>query len=122
MPKQTLSGSLDEQCEFLYALAVEKMRQGNFTGAVHLLREIVKHAPDYRDASELLAEAKQRKSSQTFLLMAALVGAALFVAIGSVVGVANDLLFFVFMFVGGLVGYGVGNLLNSYRNVQYPSR
>ena len=38
--KQTLIGTLDEQCEFLYDLALEKMDQGNYTGAAHALKEI----------------------------------------------------------------------------------
>ncbi|HMN31708.1 MAG TPA: hypothetical protein PKE45_26400, partial [Caldilineaceae bacterium] len=54
MPKQLLTGTLEEQCEFLYTMAVEKMAQGNYTGAVHALKEVVKHAPDFRDAQALL--------------------------------------------------------------------
>ena len=65
MAKQALSGSLEEQCEFLYTLAVEKMGDGNYTGAVHALKEIVKYAPDYRDSAELLAEAKRRKPTDS---------------------------------------------------------
>lgn len=62
MPKQTLTGTLEEQCEFLYQLAQEKMAQGNYTGAVHALQEVTKHAPTFRDAAALLREAKQKKS------------------------------------------------------------
>jgi hypothetical protein len=61
MPKQVLTGTLDEQCEFLYSLAQEKIGQGNYTGAVHVLKEIVKHKPDYRDA---VAIAGRNKGAQ----------------------------------------------------------
>ena len=54
MPKQLLTGSLEEQCQFLYSLALEKIQQGNYTGAVHALKEIVKYKPDFLDAADLL--------------------------------------------------------------------
>jgi len=62
MPKQLLTGALEEQCDFLYALAQEKMSEGNYTGAYHALKEVVKHAPQREEAVALLAVAKQRKS------------------------------------------------------------
>ena len=116
MPKESLSGTLNEQCEFLYDLAVEKMSQGNYTGAAHALKEILKYKPDFRDAQQLYQEVKERKSEQTFLLMMAFAGAAVFVAIGGVVGVPNDLVFLVVVVIGALVGYGVGNLISSFRS------
>jgi len=115
MPKQILTGALDEQCEFLYNLALEKIGQGNYTGAVHVLKEIVKYKPDYRDAAQLLAETKARKSEQTFLLLMAAVGGVVAVAIGGAVGVPNDLIFLFVLLIGALVGYGVGNLIQSFR-------
>lgn len=115
MPKQVLTGTLEEQCEFLYNLAQEKIGQGNYTGAVHVLQEIVKHKPDYRDAAQLLAETKARKSEQTFLLLMAMVGAVVAVAIGGMVGVPNDLIFLLVLLIGALVGYGVGNFVQSFR-------
>lgn len=115
MPKQTLEGTLEEQCEFLYQLALEKMEAGNFTGAVHALQEIVKYAPDYKDAAEQLQIARQRKSEQTFLLIFSLIGAILFVGVGTTLGLGNDLWLFGFALVGLLIGYGAGNLLNSLR-------
>jgi len=115
MPKQLLTGTLEEQCDFLYNLAVEKMAQGNFTGAVHALQEVVTHAPDFRNAQALLAEAKTRKASQSRLLVAGLVGALLFVGIGTVLRIPNDLLFILLALVGALVGYGIGNWLESLR-------
>lgn len=116
MPNQTLTGTLEEQCEFLYNLAVEKMGQGNYTGAVHALKEIVKHKPDYRDAAQLLVEAKERKSEQTFLLLMAVVGASTAVAVGGMLGVPNDLVFLILVVFGALVGYGIGNLIRSFQH------
>lgn len=115
MPKQLLSGTLEEQCEFLYSLAQQKMVQGNFTGAVHALQEIVKHAPDFRDAVHLLAEAKQRKRAQTQLLWFAFGGATVFIAIGTAREISNDLVFIGLALVGALLGFFVGNYVQSLR-------
>lgn len=115
MPKQLLTGTLDEQCEFLYNLAVEKMKEGNFTGAVHALKEIVKYNPGFRDAKVLLDEAKQRKSEQNQLLWFAFGGAALFVFIGTMMELTNDLLFFGLIAIGALLGFFMGNLVRSLR-------
>jgi len=115
MPKETLTGSLDEQCDFLYTMAIEKMQQGNFTGAAHVLSEIVKHQPDFRDAQALLAEAKQRKAEQRWLLIISLIGLTGGVYIGSIRGAANDFWLLLYAGIGLLVGYAVGNLLNSLR-------
>ncbi len=115
MPKQLLSGSLDEQCEFLYNLALDKMEQGNYTGAVHAFQEIVKHNPDFRDAEARLVEAKARKAQQNQLLWFAFGGAAIFVLIGTMIQVGNDLIFLVIAAVGGLLGFMLGNLVQSLR-------
>lgn len=115
MPKQLLTGTLDEQCEFLYNLAHEKMEQGNFTGAVHALQEIVKYNPNFRDASTVLAEAKRRKAEQSQLLWFAFGGAALFVLFGTVMQLGNDLFFLGLIAVGALVGFFVGNFVRSFR-------
>jgi hypothetical protein len=116
MPKQLLTGSLDEQCAFLYELAQQKMAQGNYTGAVHALKEIVKYAPDYRDAAELLAEAQRRKSAHTMLLLFAFGGAALFIGIGTVTQVGNDLVFIGLAVTGALLGYLVGTWVAARRS------
>lgn len=115
MPKQLLTGTLEEQCEFLYTLAEQKMAQGNYTGAVHALKEIVKYAPEYRDAARLLAVAQQRKREQSILLWYATGGAALFVGIGTLLQVGNDFLFLGLMVLGGIVGFFVGNYILSFR-------
>lgn len=115
MPKRLLTGTLDEQCEFLYTLAQEKMQQGNYTGAIHALQEIAKYRPDYRETAQLLAEARRRKSEHTFLLLAAFGGAAIFIGIGTVIQVGHDLLFLGLALVGGLLGYWAANLARSVR-------
>lgn len=109
MPKQILTGSLDEQSAFLYDLAVRKMGEGNYTGAVHALDEIVKHNPGYRDAVELLLEARKRKSVHSWLLWFAIVGAVIGIAAGTLSGMPNDLYLLGLGLVGALVGYLVGN-------------
>ena len=115
MPKQELSGSLEEQCEFLYQLAVDKMAQGNFTGAAHALKEIVKYKPDFRDAADLLVEARKRKAEQRNLILLSLLGLSGGIFVGSQMNVANDLLLFVYAAAGALVGYAVGILIYSFR-------
>ncbi|RIK43369.1 MAG: hypothetical protein DCC57_17815 [Chloroflexi bacterium] len=95
MAKTLLTGSLDEQCEFLYTLAQTKMQQGNYTGAIHALKEIAKYQPGYRDTAQLLAEAQRRKAEHT--------------------QAGNDLVFLVLALAGGLLGYFAGNLMRSLR-------
>ena len=109
MPKQLLSGTLEEQCEVLYNLAEEKIRQGNYTGAVHALAEIVKHKPDFRDVAALLADVKRRKSVQTQLLWGGFIGAALGVGVGTLLQVRNDWVLLALAAAGVLTGYGLGN-------------
>jgi predicted Zn-dependent protease len=115
MPKQKLTGTLEQQCEFLYGLAITKIAQGNYTGAKHALEEIVKHKPDFRDAQELLAEVSRKKSDQTFLVVMAILGAAVGVAVGSLGQMGNDLVLLLLAGVGALLGYGAGNFIRSFR-------
>lgn len=109
--KKQLTGTLEEQCSFLYQLAQEKMASGNYTGAVYALKEIIKYKPDYGDAAQLLAKARLHKKAQTFRLVVSLIGAVIFTGIGSGVGLDNDLWLFAFAFAGLLVGYVVANLV-----------
>ncbi len=118
MPKTLLTGSLDEQCEFLYTLAQEKMQQGNYTGAIRALKEIAKYQPDYRDTRQLLAEAKRRKSDHTSLLLFGFGGATLFVGIGTLLQVSNDLILIALALIGLLVGYFAGNFIRSLRRTR----
>lgn len=87
------------------------MESGNYTGAAYALKEIVKHKPDYGDAAQLLEKARQHKKAQSFRLVISLAGAALFVGIGSTVGLNNDLWLFGMAFAGLLVGYLFANLV-----------
>ena len=109
--KKQLTGTLEEQCSFLYQLAQEKMASGNYTGAVYALKEIIRYKPDYGDAAQLLEKARQHKKVQTFRLVISLVGAVIFVGIGSGAGLDNDLWLFALAFAGLLVGYVVANLV-----------
>lgn len=115
MPKQKLSGTLEQQCEFLYGLAITKMAQGNYAGAKHALEEIVKHKPDFRDAQQLLAEVSRKKSDQTFLVVMAIVGGAVGVTVGSLGQLGNDLVLLLLAAIGALLGYGAGNFIRSFR-------
>ena len=115
MPKQKLTGTLEQQCEFLYGLAITKIAQGNYTGAKHALEEIVKYKPDFRDAQQLLQEVSRKKSDQTFLVVMAILGAAVGVAVGSIGQLGNDLVLLALAGIGALVGYGVGNYIRSFR-------
>lgn len=115
MPKEWLSGSLDEQCEFLYRTATDKMAEGNYTGAVYALREVVRHRPDYKDAARLLALARSRKRQQRNTLIFSLLGAILFVGIGTSAGLSNDFALLALALVGLLVGYAGVNLVSSLR-------
>ena len=111
MAKKLLTGTLEEQCSFLYQLAHEKMASGNYTGAVYALKEIVRYRPDYADASRLLAVAREEKRKQRNRIVISLVGAIVAIGIGSMIGVRNDLWLFAMAFVGLLVGYGAANLI-----------
>ncbi len=115
MPKQLLTGPLEEQCAFLYDLAQKKMAEGNFTGAVYALEEIVRYVPDYPGAAQLLEEARRRKAEQRHLLLWAILGAVAFVLLGSSLQIRNDLLLLLLGALGLFVGYGAGNLWCSFR-------
>jgi hypothetical protein len=115
MPKELLSGSLEEQCSFLYQIAQEKMQAGNYTGAIHALQEIVQHAPDYEDAAALLVLARERKTQQRNLLIFSLLGAAIFVGLGTFTGVSNDLLLLILALIGLAVGYGIASVISGWR-------
>ena len=111
MAKKQLTGTLDEQCSFLYELAQEKMASGNYTGAVYVLKEIIKYQPNYADAAQMLENARQHKKEQLFRLFISLGGAILFVGIGSTAGLRNDLWLLALAIVGLLIGYGISNLV-----------
>jgi len=115
MPKELLSGTLDEQCDFLYELALDKMKDGNYTGAFHALKEVVHHRPDDRAAADALAMAKFKKAEQRNLLLWSIAGGVLFSGIGTWLQLPNDLLLLGLVIIGVLLGYVLANLINSYR-------
>lgn len=115
MQRQELTGTLEEQCDFLYNLAQEKIADGNYTGAAHVLKEIVRHSPKYRDAATLLQEAEKRKAEQRALLTGGIVGAVLFVGLGTLIQLPNDIVFILLAILGAVLGYIIANLL--YRTV-----
>jgi hypothetical protein len=108
MPRTMLTGTLDEQCAFLMDLAQQKVAAGNYTGAVHALKEIQKHAPDYPGLSEWMAKAQVGKREQRVLVFSGFGGAILAVFIGTMVGVPNDLWLLGIALAWVLVGYLVG--------------
>lgn len=114
LAKKLLSGTLEEQCSFLYELAQEKIASGNYTGAVYALKEIVRHKPDFRDAADLLASARKHKRAQTFRLLFSLGGAVVLIGIGSTSGLHGDVWLLALGFSGLLAGYGAANLIQSF--------
>ncbi len=105
MVKKLLEGTLEEQCAFLYDLGVEKMKAGNFAGALHVFREVAKHDPTYRDVTVLLAEVKGRKSEQRQLILVGLGSGALFMAVGRLAGISHDLVLILAGALGLVCGY-----------------
>lgn len=91
------------------------METGNYAGASHALREIIKYAPEYENAAQLLAIVKQRQAEQRNRLLYSLLGAVLFVCIGSFLQISSDLVLLALAVVGLLVGYGAANVLRSFR-------
>ena len=110
MARQELQGTLEEQCEFLYRLAVEKMRNGNFSGALYALKELHRHNPDYRDVAVLLAEVKYRKARQRTLILAGLAGGTLFASIAHLLGVTADLWLIAAAAAGLVCAYAVATV------------
>jgi hypothetical protein len=108
MPKQVLSGTVDEQCLFLYDLAKTKMAEGNYTGAVHALREVVKHRPKFRDAAALLTEAKQKKNEHRNLALMGFAGAVVFIGLGRLFEAPSDWVFLALAVIGAVVGFLLG--------------
>ena len=109
MPKKLLTGTLEEQCAFLYTVALEKMAAGNYTGAIHALKEILNYAPAYAGAQELMAQAQRRKREQGLLLWGSFAGAVIAIFFGTIWQLPNDLWLLVLALAGAGVGFLVGN-------------
>ena len=72
---------------FIYELAQEKMASGNYTGAVYVLKEIIKYQPIIMQTQHRCwRNARQHKKEQLFRLFTSLGGAILFIGIGSTAG------------------------------------
>lgn len=111
MPRQTLTGTLEEQCAFLFSLAQEKASAGNYAGARHALKEILKYRPDYPGAQELMAQVVAGGRQQRLLLWFSLGGASLGVILGTLLQLPNDLWFLLMGAAGALVGWFIGNMI-----------
>ncbi len=122
MPKTLLTGTLEEQCAFLYNVALEKMAAGNFTGAIHALKEILRHAPDYPGAQALMAQAKRRKREQGLLLWGSFAGAIVAIFFGTLWELPNDLWLLVLALAGAGVGFLVGNGISAYSRARSGER
>lgn len=109
MPRKLLTGTFEEQCAFLYNVALEKMAAGNYTGAIHALKEILTHAPAYPGAQALMDQARQAKREQQLLLWGSFAGAIIATFFGTLWQVPNDLWLLVLALAGAGVGFVVGN-------------
>ena len=108
MPRQMLTGTLEEQCAFLFNLAQEKIAASNFTGAIHALKEIAKYAPEYPGMAALLEEAKKGKREQALLVWFGFGGAILGIFVGTWREVSSDWWFLGLALAGAVIGYLFG--------------
>lgn len=116
MPKTLLTGTLEEQCAFLFNLAQEKAAVGNYSGAKHALKEILKYAPDYPGAADLMEKVRKGKQEQNMMLAFVFGFAILAVAVGTWMQVPNDLWFIGLIVVGAVTGFLVGNAVMIFRH------
>ncbi len=116
MPKQMLSGTLDEQCEFLYNLALDKMEQGSYTGAIRALQEIVRYAaglPGLRRSCYRVAE--NAKAESRWLIVFAFLGGIVMIGVGTLFQASNDAAFLALALAGAGLGYLAGIGINRRR-------
>ncbi len=105
MPKQQLSGTLEEQKAAVYEIVQQRMAEGKYSGAVHYAKEIIKADPNYRDIQQILQQAQQAKRQQTLTLVASLLAAIAGVTVASVAGFDADWQMLLAGFIGLLIGY-----------------
>jgi hypothetical protein len=105
MPKQHLTGTLEQQLAAVYAIIEQRMAEGKYSGAVHYAKEIIKVDPNYRDIQHLFQQARQARRQQTLTLIASLLVAIVGVAIASAAGFDNDWQMLLAGFLGLLLGY-----------------
>lgn len=104
MARKMLQGSLESQCAFLYDLALDKMKTGNFAGALYALQEVARHNPEYRDVAALVEELRHRKAEQRRLILIGLASGVLFAGVALALGVTHDLI----VILAGAVGLACG--------------
>lgn len=105
MPRQPLSGPLEEQLAAMYQIVLDRMREGKYGGAVHYAREIIKFAPDYRDIQDLLRRAQVAQRRQSLTLVGSLVAAIAAIGLGWSLGWREDWQSLLFGFIGLLAGF-----------------
>ncbi len=120
MPKQQLSGTLDEQLATLYEMAQQRLAEGKYSGAVHFAKQIIKADPNYRDIQEILRKAQRAKSEQTWTLVASLVMAMLAIAFARPLGFSKDWQMLILGFFGLLIGFLLTTALFLRRSHQNP--
>lgn len=108
-----LTGTPEEQADQLYDLAEEAMGEGRYSGAYHYWLEIEKALPGYRDVPERLAEANLARREQRFLIMGALLGAVVLVAIARSLGAERELMLMAAAVLGLLIGWLISLLVFS---------
>lgn len=108
-----LTGTPEEQADQLYDLAEEAMGEGRYSGAYRYWLEIEKALPGYRDVPERLAEANLARREQRFLIMGALLGAVVLVAIARSLGAERELVLLAAAVLGLLVGWLISLLVFS---------
>lgn len=111
MPKQQLTGALDEQLATVYDMVEERMSQGKYSGAVHYAKEIVKVDPHYRDIQDILGRAQRAKREQSLTLTASLAGAVIVIAITRWLGLTEDWQSLFFAFIGLVFGFVIATWL-----------
>lgn len=114
MPRKLLTGTLEEQCAFLYNVAEEKLAAGNYTGAIHAAKEILAHAPTYPGAQALMEKARRGKREQQLLLWGSFAGAIVAIFFGTLWQLPNDLWLLALALAGAGVGFGVGNVMSAF--------
>ena len=114
--KQFLQGSVEEQAQQLYDMALEAMEEGRYTAAYRDFEEIERALPGFKDVPERLAQARKAKREQRWLLWGSLLGAIVLIILARVLGARNELVFLAAAAAGLVIGFAVTLVL-----VQRPS-
>lgn len=103
--KIALQGTVEEQAQQLYDLAVEAMEEGRYTAAHRYFQEIERASPGFRDVPERLGEVRRAKREQRYLLWGSLLGGALLIIVARMLGASNELIFLGAGVLGLLAGF-----------------